>query len=205
MVSRRLCDATARSPVLSSAKQPVPYVDFIMPGVKQACPTVAACWSPATPRIGIAPPRIAVVPKAAGAIQTRPAAAPAEPGTSPQAPHPTDLYGCRTTASAPHWWHRLRARARRSAARSGSCRRCRRRVAPPPPRRVRPRHDRATRRSLSRRNTDREQARSCAAIAASWPAARKAAQMSSVRRSCHTIALWIGLPVARSQISVVSR
>ncbi len=30
-----------------------------MPGLKQAWPIVAACWSPATPRIGIAAPRIA--------------------------------------------------------------------------------------------------------------------------------------------------
>ncbi len=29
-----------------------------MPGAKQAWPTVAACWSPATPRIGIAAPRM---------------------------------------------------------------------------------------------------------------------------------------------------
>ena len=27
-----------------------------MPGAKQACPTRAACWSPATPRIGMAAP-----------------------------------------------------------------------------------------------------------------------------------------------------
>ncbi|CFE02707.1 Uncharacterised protein [Bordetella pertussis] len=27
-----------------------------MPGVKQACPNVAACWSPATPAMGIEPP-----------------------------------------------------------------------------------------------------------------------------------------------------
>jgi hypothetical protein len=33
-----------------------------MPGAKQAWPISAACWSPAMPRIGIAPPNIAVVP-----------------------------------------------------------------------------------------------------------------------------------------------
>ena len=38
--------------------------------------------------------------------------------------------------------------------------------------------------------------------AASRPAARNAAQASAVRRSCQTIALWIGLPVARSQTIV---
>ena len=39
----------------------------------------------------------------------------------------------------------------------------------------------------------------------SWPARASAAQASCVRRSCQTIALWIGLPVARSQMIVVSR
>ena len=40
---------------------------------------------------------------------------------------------------------------------------------------------------------------------ASLPAFFITAQMSAVRRSCQTMALWIGLPVARSQIIVVSR
>ena len=44
-----------------------------------------------------------------------------------------------------------------------------------------------------------------AAIAASWPSRLSRAQMSAVRRSCHTMALWIGLPVARSHTIVVSR
>ena len=35
--------------------------------------------------------------------------------------------------------------------------------------------------------------------------AQQRAQRSAVRRSCQTMALWIGLPVARSQITVVSR
>jgi hypothetical protein len=44
-----------------------------------------------------------------------------------------------------------------------------------------------------------------AVIIASCPAAFSAAQVSAVRRSCQTMALWIGSPVLRSQISVVSR
>ena len=40
---------------------------------------------------------------------------------------------------------------------------------------------------------------------ASWPADFSCAQISAVRRSCQTSALWIGTPVARSQITVVSR
>ncbi len=41
--------------------------------------------------------------------------------------------GCRTAACARHWWRRSRAPCRRSAARSGSCRWCRRRARPLPP------------------------------------------------------------------------
>ena len=48
-------------------------------------------------------------------------------------------------------------------------------LAPP---RARRRRGRAARRSWWRRNTDRAAARSCAAIAGSWPAARSAAQAS---------------------------
>ena len=31
----------------------VPKVFFAMPGLKHACPNSAACWSPASPRMGI--------------------------------------------------------------------------------------------------------------------------------------------------------
>ncbi len=43
-----------------------------MPGAKQAWPTVAACWSPAMPRIGIGAPRMAasVMPKSAAQSRT---------------------------------------------------------------------------------------------------------------------------------------
>lgn len=43
-----LRDCTGASPVLSNMKQPVPQVDFAIPGSKQAWPIKAACWSPAT-------------------------------------------------------------------------------------------------------------------------------------------------------------
>ena len=39
----------------------------------------------------------------------------------------------------------------------------------------------------------------------SWPARFSASQRSAVRRSCQTMALWIGLPVLRSHTTVVSR
>jgi hypothetical protein len=56
VVSSLFFDATGVDPVLSRAKQPVPLVDLIMPGEKQACPMVAACWSPAMPQTAMAPP-----------------------------------------------------------------------------------------------------------------------------------------------------
>ena len=37
------------------------------------------------------------------------------------------------------------------------------------------------------------------------PAASSASQVSAVRRHCHTMALWMGSPVARSHTTVVSR
>lgn len=57
VVSRPCAEAIARVPVFISMKQPVPYVFLAMPGSKQACPNSAACWSPATPRIGMRQPK----------------------------------------------------------------------------------------------------------------------------------------------------
>ena len=56
-----------------------------------------------------------------------------------------------------------------------------------------------------RRNTDRAPGRSWPRPPARARRARSAAQASAVRRSCQTMALWIGLPLARSQTIVVSR
>ena len=39
-------------PVLSSRKLPVPYVFFASPTAKHVCPNVAACWSPRSPASG---------------------------------------------------------------------------------------------------------------------------------------------------------
>src|SRR4051794_11404534 len=44
------------SPMLTNPNEPVPYVFFVMPGAKHACPNSAACWSPAMPEIGSARP-----------------------------------------------------------------------------------------------------------------------------------------------------
>ena len=67
--------------------------------------------------------------------------------------------------------------------------------ARPRPRRARRRHGRAARRSWSRRNTDRAAGRSCRRSPARGRRRASCAQESAVRRSCQTMALWIGLPV----------
>ena len=52
-----MADATGAEPMFRRANAPVPYVVFADPGVKQAWPNVAACWSPARPVTGTAAPR----------------------------------------------------------------------------------------------------------------------------------------------------
>jgi len=53
VVNKPWLDWIASSPVFISRKQPVPYVFLHSPGSKQPCPNNAACWSPATPAMGI--------------------------------------------------------------------------------------------------------------------------------------------------------
>ena len=179
-----------------------------MPGVKQPCPMVAACWSPAMPQNADRRRRTDRAASCRSRPRSRAPAAAAPPARRTVAASSASHCAaarCRTAACATHWWRRWRGPCRRSAATAGSCRPCRTRAGPAPPPRARRRRGRAARRSWSRRNTDRAAARSSAATAASWPAPRSAAQASAVRRSCQTMALWIGLPVARSQTTVVSR
>ena len=55
------------APVFRSRNAPVPYVFLLVPAAQHPCPNSAACWSPATPRIGISWPRCsaAAMPNAA--------------------------------------------------------------------------------------------------------------------------------------------
>ena len=53
-VVNRPCSLTTGSePVQKSRKAPVPYVHFASPWFKHLLPTMAACWSPARPAIGV--------------------------------------------------------------------------------------------------------------------------------------------------------
>ena len=178
-----------------------------MPGVKQPCPIVAACWSPAMPRMRIAPPNRSgrVSPKSAA--QSPHLRQQRRPGrrTAAAAPGPMRRGRYRTAACATHWSHRWRGPCRRSAARAGTNPPCRMQAGPARPPRAHRSHCRAASRSWSPRNTDRARRPVLSATAASCPAPRSAAQASAVRRSCQTMALWIGLPLTRSQTIVVSR
>ena len=82
-----------------------------MPGVKQPCPMVAACWSPAMPQnadraaeqIG---QRLAELRRRSRAP---PAAAQPARRKSEQVPRPIRRGRCRTAGCAPHWSRRSRA------------------------------------------------------------------------------------------------
>ena len=50
-------ERTTAGPVLASTNDPVPYVHLVSPGLKQAWPNSAACWSPAMPATGRSRPR----------------------------------------------------------------------------------------------------------------------------------------------------
>ncbi len=52
-------------PLCTSTKLPVPYVTLPAPIARHPCPYRAACWSPASPRIGNRTPRISATPNSA--------------------------------------------------------------------------------------------------------------------------------------------
>ena len=84
--------------------------------------------------------------------------------------------------------------------------RCRRPARPPRPLARRRARCRASRRAWCRRSRRRAPARSCSRMSRlvrRRPAAGR--RSPAVRRSCQTMALWIGSPVSRSQTTVVSR
>ena len=169
-----------------------------MPGLMQAWPTVAACWSPAMPSTGTGAPRMSAVGDAelARAVDDlRQQRSPARPAASADL-RPRCPCGCRAAGCGWHWWRRSHAPCRRSGATAGSIRWCRRPARPSRPRPARRRRGRGSRRSWCRRNRDRAAGRSSSVTSPSWPARFSSAQRSAVRRSCQTMALWIGLPVA---------
>ena len=118
---------------------------------------------------------------------------------------PSAARGCRTATCGWRWWRRSRGPRRRSAATAGSSRSSRRRARRARLARAHRRHCRASRRSWSPRNRGRAAGRCVRRTSGSAPSAFSSAHTSAVRRSCQTIARWIGSPVARSQTTTVSR
>ena len=149
-----------------------------MPGLMQAWPTVAACWSPAMPR---------PVPARPGRQRLRRAAI-AEQSTTfgqhrcrhaeelQQIGVPIALLDVEQHGAARHWWHRSHGPCRRSAATAGSIRWCRTASSPVSARAARPPRDRGSRRSWWRRNRDRAAGRSWLVTSSSWPRCRSSSQ-----------------------------
>ena len=178
-----------------------------MPGAKQAWPNSAACWSPAMPAIG------SCASNKPGARRAEDAAVvvdlgqqglghseqPAELGVPALARMSNSDVRLALVASvawtAPPVSRHSRKQSivpQASSPRSARCPRAWR-------------HYRGSRRSWSPRNRDRAAARFARGPAPRRPCAFRRAHSSAVRRSCQTIARWIGSPVARSQTTIVSR
>ena len=178
-----------------------------MPGAKQAWPTVAACWSPAMPMIGIAAPNRSgsVMPNAPE--QSRTSGRTASGCAAPRSSSASQSLGrrCRTAWCARRWWRRSRARGRRSGARAGSCRWCRRRARRARPPAARPARGRAARRAWCRRSRRRRRGRCGRAHA---PRARRPPAGGRSRRCADPARRSRGgrrCPVPRSHSTVVSR
>ncbi len=182
----------------------MPYVFLAIPGSKQACPNVAACWSPALPATAISAPS-----KSARARPTIRLAAVTlgriERGT------PNSDSRCSSQASA----DRLNSDVRDALLTSVTCSPVRFQISQlsTVPKANSPRSARArapTTRSSSHAILVAEKYGSSsrpvrAVKSGSCPCSRKCAQTPAVRRSCQTIAWAIGRPLLRSQITVVSR
>jgi hypothetical protein len=143
-----------------------------MPGAKQACPTVAACWSPATPRMAASERRTCRVGRAeiGGAVaHLRQQARAAHRTAAAQVLVPAPGVNVVEQRCARRWWRRSRARRRRSGARAGNCRPCRRPVRRARRARARRAHGRESRRSWCGK-IGVEQAGARATIG-SWPSA----------------------------------
>lgn len=205
MVNRPCWESTGLSPVTSSRKQPVPYVFFAAPGVKHAWPSVAACWSPSIPVIG--------TPGTTESDAPTPNRAD-DGSTFGSMPIGTPM---RSHMSASHRRvlmsiSRVRAAFVTSVACSVPPVRCQSNQVSIVPKQSSPASARCRAPGTSSRIQDafgpaKYVARESPVLA--WkrsgsPSAR-ASTRGWVRVSCHTIALWIASPVARSQMTVVSR
>ena len=178
-----------------------------MPGLMQAWPTVAACWSPAMPSTGTGAPRMSAVatPNSPAQSTTLGSIDCGTPSSFAELGIPGALADVEQQACGWHWSRRSHGPCRRSGATAGSSRSCRRPARPSRPRRARPRRSSGSRRSWCRRNRDRAAGRSSPRPSSRGRRVFSSAHIGEVRRSCQTMALCTGLPVARSHTTVVSR
>ena len=175
-----------------------------MPGAKQPCPTVAACWSPATPRMRIWPPNRSVVPKspAQSRIGGSRACGTANNSHSSASQLPSRMFISRVRAAfvasvactLPPVSRHNRKLSTVPKARRPSCAAARA-----------PSMWSSSQAILVAEKYGSSTRPVRAVIVGSCPACRSAAQASAVRRSCQTMAWWIGRPVARSHTIAVSR
>ena len=93
-------------------------------GPRQPWPMVAACWSPATPQIGMARAEQRRIGRAdrPGAVDDRRAATPDRSRTGRTAPRPSRRRRAPSAWCGWRWWRRSHGPRRRSASRSASCR-----------------------------------------------------------------------------------
>ena len=177
-----------------------------MPGLTQACPNSAACWSPAMPATGISAPRMALsaYPNSpllsftsgkseAGILRRRSSSSSQRCSMMLNMSVRPALVGSVAWTLPPV----RRDSRKQSIVPNASSPRSARARAPDTLSRIQaslvPEKYGSSRRPVLSVTID------------SAPSAFSLAQRSAVRRSCHTIALWIGLPVARSQTTTVSR
>ena len=190
VVSSRFREATRSVPVLSSTKQPVPYVDFIMPGAKQPWPMVAACWSPAMPRMRIGPPNSsgAVTPNSPQQSCTRGSIVSGTPkilhSPSSQTPLPisSNMVRAALVASVACTFPPVRRHNRKLSMvpKASSPARALARA---------PSTLSSSQAILLAEKYGSSSSPDRLTISGSWPRARKASQASAVRRSCQTMAL----------------
>ena len=177
-----------------------------MPGLMQAWPTVAACWSPAMPKTGTGAPRMSAVATPSSPEQST---------TLGRSGAGTPSSFKRPSSQVPLWMSSSRLRLALVASLACTL---------PPVRRHSRKHSMVPAASAPFSAAARLPAtwsriqailvpekygsriRPVFAVTSpSWPARFSASQRSAVRRSCQTMALWIGLPVLRSHTTVVSR
>ena len=176
------------------------------PGRKQAWPTAAACWSPATPSTGRRRPSTAASVSPKSAAQSRISGS-REAGT----PNTSSIRSSHALVVRPQRLVRAALVASVACTRPPVNRQIRKLSTVPKASSPRAARSRApsTRSRIQAILVAEKYGSSSRPVRSvtrsSIPSSRSRAQTPAVRLSCQTMALWIALPVRRSQTIVVSR